>query len=111
MKKQITYETLVSLAEDAIALKGEDFCYQKPEGALDCKYVYGNTPSCIVGHMLHALGHPLTQLSQFEGKSAEEIFHCLEYVLDRQQMDFVYRLQGQQDSGIPWGRSLELAKE
>lgn len=112
----LNYDTVVKLAREQIALKGEDHVYEKRErrdGVGTCLYVHNNQPDCIVGCILHAAGVGLDTLSQFEGNGVWTVIRKLEdrgvLKYDTDTSHFLVSLQGEQDFGATWGKALYWA--
>ena len=122
---RITQAELVAKLQELVEEKGSDFLYQNPYGIPlgdqgGCLYVHHNSeegesePGCIAGHFFHRMGVPLSALADVEGKSARCVASQVapEYgiVLDGEAITALARAQRVQDSGRPWGKSLEAAQ-
>jgi hypothetical protein len=104
MTARITRKSYRAALQEAVDLKGPDFIYEKPTGAILCRYMDGNEPDCIHAHALFSLGH--TNLSQYEGLSVSVILSELG-VDDEILVQAATRAQFAQDTGSSWGEALE----
>lgn len=113
--KKFTREEFTAALERAVALKGEDYVYERPEDGF-CKYMYDGQPSCLIGHALLDLG--VEYSAQWEGKHARAIGHGVDhqdYVPtfnwpDDSTAHAAIRAQGRQDDGETWGVALDTYK-
>jgi hypothetical protein len=74
-----------------------------------CKYVHGDVPGCVIGHVAHRLGVPLAELAKREGASAPEILAEF-FGLEGSVASFASEVQWRQDSGMTWADSLAHAE-
>jgi hypothetical protein len=120
-------ETVVRLTEEAVAERGADFVYNRAEdGMASCQYVPSTDPrwretdfpasgsavtGCLVGAVLDKAG----LLSDDIACSALPIDMLIGQGLlgdvSTEVKLFLVRLQGNQDCGKTWGKSLTGAKE
>ena len=93
-----------------LAQEQPDFVYKRPESSSFCLYVHeasdgSKTPGCIVGHALHRLGFSFDELEI--GGTAGEALHRLGISdWDKDTVVWITRVQGEQDTGIPWGQAV-----
>lgn len=125
---ELTLTKAMSLVDEAIAERGEDFVYKKQPG-MDCKYVHEGVvwddeaetyvddesvsePGCLVGLALHKAGIPLVKMQAAEGSDAAGLLNSLEqrgYItFTTEAADFLDAVQENQDSGYAWGEALSL---
>lgn len=129
----LTTENVLAALEAAVEEKGADYVYPREldeYGDLtedSCLYVKNGAPSCLVGHALHSLGVPLEALSANEGAGAAALLDYLEIdgfvTFEKGEADeegyrglskvqsLVFYAQAKQDTGTPWGESLNVARE
>jgi hypothetical protein len=107
---ELTLEKAIELVEQAIADRGEDYVYERPEDVEECQYVHGDEPGCIVGYILHAAGVDLGTLHDNEGIWASFVTNnlAMQNVLaaDYGVACFLDSIQGEQDRGKTWGQAL-----
>lgn len=108
MAINLTLDYTKELLRQAVADRGEDFVYEKPEGAEQCMYVHEDGPGCIVGYVLHAAGVPLEALNEHENTYASKMVRYLldEEIIDSADewaMDLLNTVQDRQDNGVSWG--------
>lgn len=88
-----------------------------PNGIDMCFYVHGYetgnlTTGCIIGHLAHKLGAPLTSMAPYERHSASSLIDGLfSFPHDSTQdvyrlMSFLNNVQAHQDRGDSWGEAL-----
>lgn len=131
MTIHITLADAVASIDKAVALKGEDHVYEMHQGGsgMTCKYAVpspdgeGYVPDCIVGHVLVDLGVNPDELQYTDdndhGRIAEGDFSYMTVVAEQEGVftinddaaNFLARAQFQQDNGMPWGQSVQKAKE
>lgn len=105
MATPIDRESYRAALEWALAQKGADFIYVKPEGARTCQYMEGKNPSCIHAYALHNLGY--TDLTEYEGVSVEVILDDLG-VDDESLVRSAVKAQYAQDKGYSWGAAVKV---
>lgn len=108
MTINLTLDYTEELLRQAVADRGEDFVYEKPDGSNQCMYVHSDGPGCIVGYVLHAAGVSLEALSEHEGTYASNLIYYLlgEEIIDsadREATGLLDDIQDRQDAGVPWG--------
>jgi hypothetical protein len=126
--KHLTYEDAVLGLKKALAVKGEDYVYERPTFKLTnditinaCAYFTPEgRPSCIVGHVLADLGHTIDDLDAPKmspdgtfntGATASMAMDYLGYELDEKTRSLLSIAQDYQDSGGTWGHAVETAIE
>lgn len=87
-------------------------------GGTSCFYVHrtaeGAVPGCLVGHVLHRLGVPLSELEKWEGAGAQDPTLATLNILgdnDEYAVRMLVEVQSTQDNGAPWGTALSLADQ
>lgn len=125
MSIKISFSQALDLAQMAVADKGEDYIYQRPyfistpihpsirEGggtALCAYYDADGDPSCIVGHILHAMGVQLDPRHTANFSSVLELTMRRVISLDPKTKLFLTELQNHQDCGYSWGDALRFAQ-
>lgn len=109
---ELTLEKAIELLDNAIAERGADHVYVPDVAGSSCFYVHGDKPGCIIGHVLHQFGIPLSELKKVEGKRAalavDELDIRTEKYLVSQFLDHVQRAQ---DNGSPWGDAVRYARQ
>ncbi len=119
----IDFDTAVTQL-NALADNRPTFIYEAPDG-VNCVYFADGTPSCIVGHVIANLGgsHDDLKLAwHTEDPDAGELDLNDESAVgdlvrhgvlnaDEKTEDLLSRVQGKQDTGIPWGRAVAEAIE
>lgn len=109
-RRTVTDEEGLALLESIVAER-PDYVYQSPSGT-SCFYVdpTNERPSCLVGHWMHRLDVPLTDMLPYEQESASALvgsrFNTSDYLAT-----LLDEVQGLQDSGHPWGVALSTARE
>lgn len=96
-------DTIRELAADS-----PDFIYERPEGVVQCRYVHGDAPGCLIGQALHFLGVPLADLVMFEGENAITLLRELTYTSEPIRR-WASRVQDYQDSEATWAESVAYA--
>lgn len=111
------------LLAKAIAERGEDYVYERQDGADDCMYLtyegydydaeYAtSTPkcptgaACLVGYVLVEKGVPLLEIAGVEGNNATgamEMLGAFENPVIRKALNDA---QSRQDAGQPWGEAV-----
>lgn len=94
----------------AAANKHPDHVYKKTDMG-GCQYVRDGAPSCIVGHALWAAGliDSTCKFDERDNSGIDIIIRDEGWPLDVSEVDWLCRVQGEQDSGTPWGKAVELA--
>jgi alkylhydroperoxidase/carboxymuconolactone decarboxylase family protein YurZ len=127
--KHLSYEDAVLGLKKALAVKGEDYVYERPTFELNdgitinaCAYFTPEgQPSCIVGHVMADLGHTIDDLAETvtmagdhtfnTGSTAGMVMDYLGYEIDEKTRSLLSIAQDYQDSGNPWGHAVETAIE
>jgi hypothetical protein len=108
----ITDEKIMATLREVVAERPE-FIYQKPpasEGRVPvCRYVHGDVPGCLIGHVLHRLGVSLETLSVQEGQPAQHLTETLGIGGDAVRWA-MGAAQSVQDSGSTWSEALAGAE-
>lgn len=103
-----------------VAAERPDYVYtneygNRANGETTCRYVHHAdgpeaAPGCIVGHVLHRLGVPLESLAAREGGGAIAVaVRTLGAYISLSTRDALALAQSNQDSGYPWGKSVDAA--
>lgn len=123
-----TLETVLTVAREVVAEKGEDYVYPRSEkksrnpvtSRIDevCQYAYEGRPSCLVGHVIYRLDpDAFSSVMESEAKygpaAAAEL--VLEGILpedfwDAEAENAMQEAQVAQDKGATWGRALDTAE-
>lgn len=113
----IDAETAIRMLEEQVA-GHEDFVYSPPtKNSLDepiCLYVHDDTPSCLVGRVLHAAGVTLEELAVLDEQALSAIalglepFSSVEVTVSGASV--LANAQRAQDGGETWGAALEQAR-
>jgi hypothetical protein len=115
MKKRDYEETPVMLLEAAVLIgqiiEGhEDFVYRIPDGELSCVYTDASgNPSCIIGKLLYRLGVELPGYEAPENSKAIYTVGHLKKLFTTEALEFLMKIQMNQDSSVPWGECVESA--
>jgi hypothetical protein len=108
----ITDEKIMATLREVVAERPE-FIYQKPpasEGHIAvCRYVHGDVPGCLIGHVLHRLGVSLETLSVHEGQPAQYLAGTLDIGGDAVRWA-LGAAQEAQDGGSTWHEALACAE-
>jgi hypothetical protein len=116
MSEKVNRARILELLKKAVDEKGADYVYPKqarPDGN-SCVYVHKRKPSCIAGHVFHALGVPLKTLSKLEGNSVAGVLDPKQWPagvrvkveLTPAAKETLGDAQSHQDNGYPWGEAL-----
>ncbi len=108
----LNLEDAVNLARRAVNEKGADYVYPDSErrptiaGGKQpvCRYMVDGKPSCIVGHIMVYIDHPVPEVR--EGCGATTV--AADY-FEPGAIEFLTDLQEFQDRGKPWGFALDMA--
>lgn len=104
--KQLDYGQAVVFLEKAIAEKGADYEYERPEESETCLYFEQGQPSCIVGHVLSYMGYNHVT----EGMGVMGVLRSLGIDADYQTQNLLMNVQTSQDGGMPWGDAVRCAQ-
>lgn len=74
-----------------------------------CFYVHGDRPGCLVGQFLHANGVTLKELTDQEGRNAEEVVMELIPDVSPEVVDYLARVQTYQDEEETWKHAIETS--
>lgn len=99
--------TIASIVEDL----GPD--HVGVSSGIGCVYFEDETPSCIVGHLLHRRGMSAQQMEYagVNGESFDAAFIELGIRTSLEARVYLYILQQLQDKGVPWGECKRRADE
>ncbi len=120
MAIELTLARVKELLAEAVAEKGADYVYTTPEGEpagpdmeTPCRYVHGDKPGCVVGHVLHKAGVSLALLEGQEGTDAYGAMRNLwrdgEIEFEPPVRQLLNHVQLDQDRGTPWGEAVRRA--
>ena len=111
MDKITTNDQEVITTLRAVVAERPDYVYTNPfpDDAGTCRYVHGDTPGCLVGHVLHRLGVPLEELSRHEGKNACSVAADLLDGISSDASWAIEHAQFRQDLGDTWAEALKAA--
>jgi len=96
-----------------IASKNPDYIYKQPS-SVGCSYFDEGTPSCIVGHMFAKHGIADSQLPRsLNYRRIDLLPDSVPEVVsfDKLALAYVTEVQGNQDTGMPWGESVKVAND
>jgi hypothetical protein len=109
----VTAEQFRITTREVVAERPE-YVYTIPEtddpGEDFCKYVHGDEPGCVIGHVCHRLGVPLDELAKREGQAAADVVAQVLGITSPSVLAFAGDLQWRQDCGEPWGVALARAE-
>lgn len=118
---EVDFERVRDITEKIIAVKGADYVDPNSgdEADLQCQYfeLDTETPSCLVGHVLHELGMRIEDLYGHTD-SIEELNACasmrhlmsiLAVPVSGAAAQYMHKLQDFNDGGLPWGDCAEGA--
>lgn len=112
---ELTMTRTRKLLTEAVAEKGADYVYVNKDGKLadgtgevECHYVHGDQPGCIVGNVLHRAGVPLDVLGEYEAQNIDHLSQSLLTAEPRVKL-LLNHIQAHQDVGVPWGEAVRLA--
>ena len=122
--EEISARRALELLTDVVDKAGEDFVYEHQDmtdlrGALEhggppkgCRYVDGDHPSCLVGHVLVRAGASLEALNKLDklGASAKSLAD-FGIRVDENASKVLGTAQLAQDGGKSWGEALRLARQ
>lgn len=100
----------------ALDKMGEDYVYENISGD-NCVYAVGGEPSCIVGHVLHALDPDMFEkVVQFESNpiknkgdtSFANVVEALRLPFHTDQKYALDCIQADQDAHAPWGEAVAV---
>lgn len=110
-QKVYTNAEINAALRKALDEKGEDYVYEHWSGS--CDYARKGEPSCIVGHVLHALDPEMFEdvaSHELDPGSGDLTFDAvaadLELPFDSDQITALRNVQAIQDLGRPWGDSV-----
>jgi len=119
MTVNLTLENVVKAAEEIVSEAPAGYIYPtnlQTENA-SCLYVRDGRPDCIVGKILDKLGVPL-DFDEDDSLNVDLAYGLLRWLeqesvieIGESVVDFLSEIQSQQDMGVTWSRSLELAKD
>lgn len=107
----LTLDQVRKTARQVVDEFGENHVYTPPPGkdSLDCFYVHGNKPGCIVGVILNRCGVTLKELKGLEGFTAEMLSKWTS--MSEDVAEYLQDLQTIQDEHGTWGDALTIAEE
>ena len=127
MTVKIDLETAVRLAEEVVAAAPKGYVYTNPQGQVADTDAYGSsttscdyfTPdgegSCIVGKVILAAGVSYYAADRNTGSYAHYYLSELnsDGIIDisHDAIEFLHKVQYEQDRGTPWATALENAKK
>jgi len=113
MPEFLTYDRALELLREVIAEKGEAFVYETVEADDFCRYVHGDQPGCIVGHVLVRAGVGLADLRAVENCTPMDTSRCPAFLrwADERARSLLACVQDGQDNCHPWGVALATALE
>ncbi|AWY05085.2 hypothetical protein SEA_HORTUS1_107 [Microbacterium phage Hortus1] len=113
-KKVYTNAEINAALKKALEAKGEDYVYEQ-DGMGGCYYAANGEPSCIVGHVAHALDPEMFKaIEDFESdydksrgdNSFRNVVAGLGLPFRDDQVRALSRVQQEQDTGTPWGTAV-----
>lgn len=108
----LDYERARQLLDAAVAAAGPDFIYEPPAGHRQPRYVDDSSgelrPSCLVGHVLHAAGWTLDELTTVEGQIPSQLGSPWNR-LTIAARNLLGEVQSKQDIGYTWGYAVVTA--
>lgn len=114
----ITKPKALAALREAVAAKGADYVYPKPNN--DCVYTYQGQPSCIVGHVLASVGVPLETIQEMDSAydiQNTDIVSAYHHTLlpagvkiGPKALEALVRAQNAQDTRYSWGEALRAAE-
>lgn len=122
--ERITLDFAIKAALDAAALMPEGYIYTNPDGevagdldsphGIGCSYFddEDGSPSCLVGHILHAAGVTAQHIPcGYSGSGSrtlvEELGEREGLMVDADASFFMSTIQNLQDSGVPWDDAIK----
>lgn len=117
MPVEITAEQLVRKVREQ-AQAHPDKVYKKDPGMISgsvCVYAHSKEPGCIIGWALHDLGWSLEDLRTLDDRVDAGIRYVAENVIpginegDPDAVDWLEKVQVNQDNGYKWGVSVAQA--
>lgn len=119
-RRNLSGQEAVLLLRKVVFEKGPEYVYPPDimERFGSCQNFLDEQPSCVVGHVLHALGLDLetaTGLNISGGIAAEAVTrdlneHPFGWHFSREATNVLTSAQNLQDMGAPWGVALEYAE-
>lgn len=77
-----------------------------------CAYVdEDGVPSCLWGQALVNAGVPIEEVQAYEGDAIDHVFDALEIDADRDEKNFAFSVQSNQDTNMDWDSALNNALE
>lgn len=120
MTIEIDYDKAIELLKRAVAEKGADYVYERPDEALSCVYVSNGAPSCIVGHVISYVAPELLDSIHIweqdafaeTGSGVESLVEHFgaEFDMTDEALTALGIAQEAQDMGANWGRALGKAR-
>ena len=115
---ELTFDRALELAKQAVEERGEDYVYSPPKddegNEIDsCVYVHNGAPSCLVGEVMFRAGVPLEAMLLHNESNVNGLVMELDAIVqvDTRTEFILSGMQGEQDNGTPWGRSVSRAVE
>lgn len=115
-KKVYTNAEISAALKKALEVKGDDYVYEKDSNG-GCHYAVNGEPSCIVGHVLHALDPEMFEaVADFEGdydksrgdNTFRNVAQSLNLPFHGDQVIALARVQRDQDAGETWGLAVAV---
>lgn len=109
-----TNEQINAALSKALEAKGDDYVYENWQDG-NCVYSVAQEPSCIVGHVLHALDPEMfKRVAEFEADASENrgdtsfgaVALRLNLPFEREQRRALQNVQVEQDTGHTWGSAV-----
>lgn len=106
---------------EIVTMAGDDFIYEPKPDPRDftscrfgfenhvCLYVYGDQPDCLIGRVLHRMGHTVESLSQWEYQSVELMAVSSNAIIGIPISRVLLVAQTVQDTGKNWGDARDAA--
>lgn len=108
---KITLEQVRKAMKELVESKPEGFAYKDVhEGyrygtGVQCRYVIGGGPGCIVGQVGHMLGMSIGDLTRWEGFDASAVDE-----FDKEAQSYLQDAQTVQDRGFTWALAYQAAE-
>lgn len=99
-----------------IVSENPEFIYFPPTKDFpNCRYVWEGKPSCLIGQGMANIGFDITALSEFDIPSVDNTIENMlinfGITFSEQELDWIIRVQGEQDNRNPWEICLMVADD